>query len=119
MMIENTSSSASRSAHERQAVVQSVAGRPRSRPMNARNSLDAHVPVERRVLGHVADPAARSPSLPHQVEATGLRRPGARAQVARQYAQDGCLSRTVGTKQAHDLALADLERDAVDRECAP
>src|SRR6185436_15241602 len=80
----------------------------------AQERLDVHVDVERRGLGNVADPLLHLHRVLEHVEPGDACRPFRGRQVAGEDSHDGGLARTVGSQEAQDLALVDLERDAVD-----
>ena len=65
---------------------------------------DAHVVVERCVLGHITDFAAQSDRVGHHVVAGNFHAPGARREIAGENAEDRALARAVGPEQADDLA---------------
>ena len=78
--------------------------------------VDTHVAIQRGVFRHVADASARGAAVAHDVEACHLCAPRARAQIARQHAKDGRLSRAVWSQEPENLALAEFERDLIDRK---
>ena len=71
----------------------------------------AQIAVERKLLGHVAQPPPGGPAGPIQVEAGHPGAAGGRAQQAAHHLERGRLARAVGAEQAEDLAAPDAKRN--------
>src|SRR5262249_49991190 len=77
--------------------------------------LDAHLAVERDVLGKVSDVPPDLDRLLVDVEARHLRASRGRRDVTGEHAHGRGLAGPVGSEQSHDLALVDVKADAADR----
>ena len=96
--------------------VQGPAGDAAQPPHEGEVLDDAHVPVERRILRHVADALPGGAGGAHDVDAGNPDGPRARIEVAGDEPQDGALAGAVRPEQAEDLALPHLEGNAIDRQ---
>ena len=76
--------------------------------------LDGEVLVEREFLAHVADVGFDLFGLGADIEAGHGARAAAGAEDAAEHADGGRLARPVRAQEAEDLALLDLEADAID-----
>ena len=73
-------------------------------------SLDAHVGIERRIFGQVADFAARLERLRKDIESVDQHGARGRRHVARDDAHRGGLAGAVGAEKAEDGTALGLER---------
>ncbi len=73
----------------------------------------AEIAVERELLRHVAEPAARGRWRAVEVEAVDARRAGGRPQQPAHHLEGGRFAGAVRAEQAEDLAALDRERDVV------
>ena len=69
----------------------------------------AHVVVERHVLRHVADPAARLQRLLEDVKAGDSRSAGCGGHEPRKNSHRSGFARAIRPEKSHDLALANFE----------
>ena len=78
----------------------------------------AHVVIERNVFRHVTEMRARLERLLENIEAGDGGAPGSGRHEARQNAHRRALARAVRPEKTHDLALADLEIQILNRGLA-
>src|SRR5207248_5803478 len=78
--------------------------------------LDAHLGVERDVVGQVADVLAHLHRLRHDIEAGDARDAAGRRQVRREDAHGRRLAGAVEAEEANDLSLVDLEADLIESQ---
>ncbi len=76
--------------------------------------LDREIAIERELLRHVADVLAHAFRIAGDIDAGDDGAASARPQQAAEDADDGRLPRAIGTEEAHDFALGDLEAHMVD-----
>jgi hypothetical protein len=91
--------------------------RPTAQPSHEHQVLDgSQMRVEVRLLGYVAKPSLVSDWIVGHPDAIEPDRSGTRIDETDDEIDGGALARSVWTEVAEDLAAADLERHAIERE---